>query len=159
MERDLLLKEDDIARLTSFSGNIDIDKLAPFIYTAQTNEIRRVLGLNLYNKILTDFINDTLAGDYLTIYNDYVVDMLTYYAASDYITFGTYMIDNGGIYRHEADNAVLVDQPDVDKLAMKYNSLGANMELKYLEFIKTITIPEIDNNCKDDNSFKFPWFL
>lgn len=161
MDRILILKEDDIIKLTSFTGNIDIDKLTPFIYTAQSNEIRRVLGTDLYNKIVSDFDSDTLSGDYLTIYNDYIIDMLVYYAASDYLTFGIYQINNGGIYRHEAENSVLVEQDDVNKLVMKYNSLAAKVELNYFKFIKTITIPEIDNNDCDgkDNSFKFPWFL
>lgn len=159
MDRILILKEDDITRLTSFTGNIDIDKLTPFIYTAQSNEIRRILGLELYNKILTDFDNDTLSGEYLKIYEDYIIDMLVYYSASDFLTFGTIIVDNGGVYRHTAENAELVEQADIDKLVMKYNSLGANKELQYKEYIKTITLPEIDNNCGTDNSFKFPWFL
>jgi hypothetical protein len=47
----LFLKPNDIPALTSFSGNIDIDQLAPCISIAQQTYIKRVLGLNLYNKI------------------------------------------------------------------------------------------------------------
>ena len=72
----LLLKPNDIPRLTSLSGNIDIDSIAPHVFTAQLNDVRRILGTNLYDKILSDYDADTLANEYATIYNDYVLMML-----------------------------------------------------------------------------------
>ena len=64
----LFIKETDIAELTGFSGNIDADSLIPAINVAQTTHLRRILGINLYNKIASDIENDTLAGNYLAIY-------------------------------------------------------------------------------------------
>jgi len=78
MATTLLLKADDIARLTSISGNVDLNILTPWIFSAQLNDIRRILGLNLYNKILVDFDNDDLTGEYKTIYDNYVSQMLVF---------------------------------------------------------------------------------
>lgn len=55
----LWLKENDIPALTSFDGNIDSDKLKPFIYIAQTTDMKRVLALSsqfLYSGIDMVFI-------------------------------------------------------------------------------------------------------
>jgi len=71
----LFLKENDIPALTSFSGNIDADSLKPHIFTAQTNDIKRILGTDLYNKMLADYEADALTGLYKTIYEDYLVPM------------------------------------------------------------------------------------
>lgn len=155
---DLLLKTGDIPRLTKLSGNIDIDSLVPFIYTAQKNEIKRVLGLDLYNKILTDFIADTLADNYLIIYDEFIVDMLAYYSAANYMKFAPYQISNGGVYKHAPENAEIVDSLEVDKLITRYYSLGEGVELVFKEWIKDNPVPEYTQSCKN-KSFKFPWML
>jgi hypothetical protein len=57
----LFLQPNDIASLTGFNGNIDIDSLKPIINTAQTTS-KRVLGTKLYDKIYTDL--NSLTGNY-----------------------------------------------------------------------------------------------
>ena len=51
----LIISIDDISRLSGFDGNIDNDSINPFIFMAQNSEIKRILGVNLYNKILSEF--------------------------------------------------------------------------------------------------------
>jgi len=158
MEHTLLLKSDDIPKLTKISGNTDIDSLTPYIYAAQKNEIRRVLGLNLYNKILADFETDTLAGSYLTIYDEFVVDMLVYYSAANFTQFGSYQMSNGGIYRHIPDNGESVEYSEVALLITRFQQLGAAVELIFKDWIKDNPVAEYTQNCTS-NSFKFNWFL
>ena len=78
----LWLKENDIPILTGFAGNIDSDSLKPFIFIAQTTDLKRVLGLNLYDKIDTLYIAGTLTGEYKTIFDNYIIDMLVYFSCS-----------------------------------------------------------------------------
>ena len=59
----ILLGPNYVQKLTAISGNVDMDKLTPFMWIAQNNEIKRILTDDLYNKILTDFENDALTGD------------------------------------------------------------------------------------------------
>jgi len=73
----LLISIDDIARLSGFDGNIDNDSISPFIFMAQNSEIKRILGTELYNKIVNDYENETLTGSYLEIYNEKVNDLLS----------------------------------------------------------------------------------
>jgi len=158
MSTTLLLRANDLPKLTKLSGNIDVDNLTPFIYTAQKNEIRRILGIPLYNKIVADFETDALADLYLTIYEEFVVDMLVYYSASHYVQFGSFQISNGGIYRHVPENSSAVDEPEISKLITRYNMLGAAVELVFKDWIKDNSVPEYTSNC-GSNSFKLNWFL
>lgn len=153
----LLLREDDISKLTALSGNIDSDAIVPFIATAQKNEIRRILGMDLYNVIVDKFDNDTLSGHYLTIYEEFVVDMLVYYAAGDYIQLGSYKINNGGIFKATAEGGTSVDINEINALATNYKRLGDAVELVFKEYMSTISIPEF-KKCDDDSNFGFPWY-
>ena len=94
----ILLKSNDIYKLTSLSGNIELDKLTPYMSIAQNMEIKRVLTENLYNKILNDFDNDTLTGLYETIYEEFVVYLMVHYTASHYLVNAAYFQSNGGLF-------------------------------------------------------------
>lgn len=158
----LLLKTDDIARLTSISGNLDIDQAVPFIYIAQRNEIKRILGIPLYEKILVDFENDTLSGTYLTIYTDFVVDMLTYFSASNIIKFTPYKVTNAGVYRTQPENGVTVEFEELVHLTKDYYALGNNLELMFVKWIKDNPVPEYPNDgcCTNHkSSYGFNWYL
>lgn len=135
----LFLKDTDIPELTAFSGNIDADSLKPHIYIAQTTDIKRVLGVDLYNKIYSDFVADTLADDYLLIFNEYVVDMLVYFSCAYYMGFGAYKTSNAGVYKTNADGASLADVKEVNVLISRYRQLGSSVENSFYEFMKTNT--------------------
>lgn len=159
-ETTLLLKTDDIARLSSISGNVDIDKLTPFIYTAQKNEIRRILGYTLYNKIVEDFDNDTLTDEYLIIYDEFVVDMLVYFASADFIKMGAYQITNGGVFKHNPENAEVVDLNEIKSLSASYKSLGNAVELVFKDYMSGITVEEYKGNCStSNNSLGLNWLI
>ena len=155
----LLLTANDLARLTTISGGVDIDKLTPFIYTAQKNEIRRILGINLYNKILADYEADTLVGEYKIIYEEFVTDMLIYYAASDFIKMGTYSITNAGVFKHNPENADVVDIEEIKSLSASYKGLGNAVELVFVDYMKGVSVTEYKKDCSTGNSFGFNWFL
>ena len=160
MDYTLLLKSNDVTRLTTLSGGIDLDKLTPFIYTAQKNEIRRILGYNLYNKILDDFENDALTGEYKIIYDEFISDMLVYFTVADFINMGAYQITNGGIFKHNPENAEVVDLSEIKSLSGQYKSLGNAIELLFKDYMNGVDVPEYINTCKSSkSSFGFNWYL
>lgn len=138
----LFLKAEDIPTLTAFSGNIDADSLKPNIYVAQTTDIKRVLGLDLYNKIYADYVAGTLTGEYLTIFNDYIVDMLVYYSCANYMGFGAYKTANAGVFKSSAEGSQIADVKEVNVLISRYRQLGIDVESVFYEYMKTIDIPE-----------------
>lgn len=155
----LLLTQSDIPSLTSFSGNIDADAIKPYIYLAQKNDIKRILGLELYNKIYNDYVSGSLDGEYKIIYNDYVLEMLVFFACSKYMTFGGYKTTNNGIHKINIDGALVPDPKEVNKLAAEYKSLANSSETNFYEYMKTITLPEWIKSTDDGTTNKtIQWF-
>lgn len=155
----LLFKEGDnlIKRLIKISGNVHIDNLIPSIWIAQTTEIERILTKQLYDKILNDFTNNTLLGVYEEIYDDYVAPMLVFFTMSDFVYKNSIMVSNGGNFKHSPENSQIPDFNEVKHLSNYYKSMGNNIELKFIDFMKNQTIPEYKSNggCDGDNEFKF----
>jgi len=152
-----LLNSNDIPRLTSLSGNIDVDKILPHVFTAQLNDVRRILGTNLYDKILSDYDADTLANEYATIYNDYVLMMLAYYSAYYFIGMGSYQIVNNGIMKTTIDGATSIDMKEADVLANKYKSMAGTYEIALNEYLLTINIPEYTQENRKATKLKI-WY-
>lgn len=153
----LLLKPNDIPRLTSLSGNIDIDSIAPHVFTAQSNDVKRILGNDLYAKILADYDADTLANEYLTIYNDYVLMMLAYYSAYYFIGMGSYKIVNNGIVKTTIEGGTSIDMKEADVLANKYKSMAGTYEIALNEYLLTISIPEYTQENRKTTKLKI-WY-
>lgn len=138
----LWLKENDIPALTSFAGNIDADKIKPFIFIAQTDDIKPILGFDLYNKINADYIANSLTDVYLTIYTDYIQKMLVYFACAHYIAMNTSMVTNIGTLK--ADGST--DLREADRLSNRYKALATNVQVNFQEYMKTISIPEYNKD-------------
>lgn len=162
MEQTLLLSVNDIPKYTSISSNLDIDRITPNILLAQRNELKRILGIDLYNKILEDFKNDNLTGIYKIIYDEFIIDMLVNYSAYYIVLFNSLRIDNGGNFYYEPDNARSVDIEDTEKLANRFSKMGAAVELQYYKWLKSNKVPEVKGSGSCDskgNSYKLNWFL
>jgi len=134
----LLLKSNDIPRITSLSGNIDIDSLKPHIFTAQMTDIKRILGVDLYAKML----EDNLVDEYFTIYDDYLIYVLAYYSTAYFIDFSGVKVVNNGMVKMKIENAENIDLKQTQILAEKYRKLAINFEGQLLAYLKTIDIPE-----------------
>lgn len=152
----LLLKANDIPRITSLSGNIDIDKTTPFIFQSQIIDIKRILGDTLYDKIASDYDAGVLTGDYAKIYNDYVIYILSYYTASYYIDTCGIEVVNNGIVRMNVDGGTAVDAKETNLISEKYRKIGIVFESNLLKFLETAVIPEyvVKNKVKQI----IPWY-
>lgn len=146
-------------RLTIINGNVDIDKLLPSIWTSQITDIRRILTPELYTKILNDFDTNSLTGIYLEIYEEYVQSMLVFYATADFVMKNSIIVANGGNFKHQPENGIIVDYKEVDRLSKYYREMGAHFELEFYSFMKKQSIPEYKRACIDTNTFKFPWHI
>lgn len=154
----LLIKANDIPRLTSLSGNVDVDKLAPNVFTAQVNDVKRVLGEELYTKIVSDYEADTLAAEYKTMYENYIIYMLAYYSVSYYIRFGGYQITNNGISKMTVEGGTAVDMKDMLALSERYKQMGVNFENELNKYLATITIPEYKRTDRKKNKQIIHWY-
>lgn len=157
----ILLQPNDLQRLTSISGNVDMDKLTPYMWIAQNSEVRRVLTDNLYLKILDDFENNTLSGLYKDIYDDYVLYLMVHYTASHYLSTAAYYQGNGGIFKLAPEGTDSVTKTEVDYLVTYQRNLGATYELRFKDYMKLnhLSIPEYDSSKLNNNSLKLNWIL
>lgn len=158
----LLLNQNDIPSLTSFDGNIDADKLKPYIYLSQKNDVRKALGHALYKKIYEDYVSGSLTGVYKTIYDEYVVEMLVYSSCSKYMAFGGYKTSNNGIHKVSFTGGQVVDYKEVAILISRYDQLAVNAETSFIEYMNDVDTPEVPEYNTDTNDTKenkvIPWY-
>lgn len=153
----LFLQPNDISALTGFNGNIDLDSIKPIINTAQTTQVKRVLGTKLYKKIYDDL--ETLSGNYLTIYNDYVVYMTAFFTASIYLSLSVDKVSNGGVFKLSAENATNTSDVKVNQLSKNYEAIAISYESNFKEFMTTISITEYgaEETAQETTNF-IPWY-
>lgn len=153
----LIISIDDISRLSGFDGNIDNDSINPFIFMAQNSEIKRILGVNLYDKILADYEADTLAGNYLAIYNDYVATILAYFTCSYYLQLGVAKVSQNGVYLVTPEKTEQLFDEKSNKMAEKYEKLATGLEIKLLEVLDLLNLPERPSPDNTKSRSNFNW--
>jgi len=153
----LLITIQDIAKLSGFDGNIDNDSINPFIFMAQINDIKRILGDTLYLKIVSDFDNDVLTGDYLDIYNNYISIIQSYYTCSYYLQLGVAKVSQNGAYLVTPEKTEQIFDDKTDKMADKYEKLGVSLELKLIEVLDGLNLPERPTPSDINAKSNFNW--
>ena len=138
----LLITIEDIAKLSGFDGNIDNDSINPFIFMAQINDIKRILGDDLYTKVVTDYDNESLTGDYLNIYNNYISIIQAYYTCSYYLQLGVAKVSQNGAYLVTPEKTEQIFDEKTDKMSDKYSKLATGLELKFNEVLDELNLPE-----------------
>jgi hypothetical protein len=149
----LFIKRQDLVKNTALSGNVDTDKFIQFIKLAQEIHVRNYLGTDLYNRISSDIIADTLTGDYLSLVNDYIKPMLIHFAMSEYLPFAAYTVANGGVFKHTSENSQLPEKEEIDQLTAKerdYAEYYTNRFIEYMSFNAQSKFPEYYSNNNED---------
>ena len=156
MSKALFVTRQDISIFTAANGNIDNDKLLPFINQAQDIHIQNYLGTDLYVKLQNDITADpqTLAGDYLALVNDYIKPMLMHWSMVEYLPFAGVNIANGGIYTKNPENSTALTKEHVDSLIERARTTAefyTNRFIDYMNFNQE-KFPEYTSNSNGDIS-------
>ena len=133
---------EDVALLSGFDGNIDNDSINPFIFMAQRNDIKRILGTALYNKIADDFNNDILTGDYLEIYSNYICIIQAYYTCSYYLRLGVAKVSQNGVYLVTPEKTEQLTDEERNKKAEMYEKLATGLEIEFIKYLDVLNLPE-----------------
>ncbi len=152
-----LITIEDIALLSGFDGNIDNDSINPFIFMAQRNDIKRVLGLNLYNKIVDDFQNETLSGVYLDIYSNYIAVIQAYYTCSYYLRLGVAKVSQNGVYLVTPEKTEQLTDEERNKKADMYEKLAVGLELDFAKILDALNLPERPAPSEIKTKSNFNW--
>jgi len=147
-----LITTQEIRLNTSLGGNVDSDKLLPFITDVQVMILENVLGTKLYDKIITDFEADTLADLYLQMFTDYIKPVLWHSVFAEYVKLGSIIVGNGGMYKHVAQDAEVASADDINYLAKNAQSKADTYIDRLIRFLcdKNSEIPEYTDNQDND---------
>ena len=144
----LFITLEELKRKSIFDGNLDPDKMIQFVEVAQDTNIQMQLGTKLYDKLQTDIIAENLTGDYLSLVNDYVKPMLIWYSQVAFIPFAAYQIANGGIFKHNSENATSVEPDEINMLVNKAKDTAEFYTERFIQYMSfnSDLFPEFNQN-------------
>ena len=120
----LFITPEELKATTVLGGNVDQDKFLFSIANVQIITIQRLLGTELYDVIVIGAESDSLTGDYLTIYDKFVKPITKNQALSEYIKISSYMIANGGAFKHTAENTTPMTAEEISGLSDTYAGIA-----------------------------------
>ena len=155
MSKVLFIQRKDLVTFTSANGNIDTDKLLPYVDMAQSIEVQRLLGTKLYDKLKTDITGGTLTGNYLTLVDTYIKPILIHYAMMYALPYLSVTISNGGVYRNNPENATALNSDEINTLVEKERDTAQYFSQRMIDFLNFNAgsqFPEYYTNSNEDIS-------
>tara|TARA_R100001460_G_scaffold73776_1_gene114659 strand:- start:232 stop:738 length:507 start_codon:yes stop_codon:yes gene_type:complete len=155
MSKVLFIQRKDLVTFTSANGNIDTDKLLPYVDMAQSIEVQRLLGTKLYDKLKSDITGGTLTGNYLTLVDTYIKPILIHYAMMYALPYLSVTISNGGVYRNNPENATALSSDEINTLVEKERDTAQYFSQRMIDFLNFNAgsqFPEYYTNSNEDIS-------
>lgn len=151
MTTTFLLSEAKFREFTDVNDMLDTSLIKNAIREAQDIHLQRIIGTQLYNKLLSDVDTSSLTGDYQTLVDDYIQDFLLY--AAYYESLEAIYIrprNNGLLTPTGGENSIEVDR---SLFNVKRQSVENKMEFyaeKLSQYISEneATFPELSTNNK-----------
>lgn len=150
----LFIQPSEITQTTILGGNVDIDSYQFCIYDTQITFIEPLLGTELYDKIIADVTAATITGDYETLYDEYVKPITKNEALAKYIEISAYKLDNGGLFKHQPDNAQIVEKDEMLYLSNKYHAIAQMYVQRFEKWICKNPLDEYKTSQDDVNASK-----
>jgi hypothetical protein len=155
MSKVLFIQRKDLVTFTSANGNIDTDKLLPYVDMSQSIEVQRLLGTKLYDKLKADITGGTLTGNYLTLVDTYIKPILIHYAMMYALPYLSVTISNGGVYRNNPENATALNSDEINTLVEKERDTAQYFSQRMIDFLNFNAgsqFPEYYTNNNEDIS-------
>ncbi len=152
----LFINEKDLKRYSVLDGNVDPSKFMQYIEQAQDIHVQAYLGTDLYEKVMSLIVNDTIddTGNkaYRELLVSYIKPMLIQWSLVQYLPFGAYTIANGGIYKHSAESSDTVAKEEVDYLQEQARTTANYYTDRLVAFLcdKSNDYPEYNTNTGSD---------
>tara|TARA_R110000868_G_scaffold199212_10_gene445842 strand:+ start:4402 stop:5001 length:600 start_codon:yes stop_codon:yes gene_type:complete len=153
----------------SLHDNVDDKLIYPEIKAVQDLYIMPLLGSTLYNKILTDIADGTLAGDYKDLMDNYLIMAICNYVMSELPEGLNYQFWNKGVSQKTVDNATQPSMSEMYSIVAKYKSRAehyVNRARMYLieygneKFPEYVTfVAGVDTVYPDRTSYSIPIYL
>lgn len=131
----LFITLEELKRKSIIDGNVDTDKLIQFVEVAQDTVIQNYLGTKLYNTLQAGVIGNNLSANNATLINTYIKPMLIWYTQATYLPYAAYQISNGGIYKHNSENATSVSESEITKLTRHATETADFYAKRFLDYM------------------------
>jgi hypothetical protein len=131
----LFITLEELKRKSIIDGNVDTDKLIQFVEVAQDTVIQNYLGTKLYNTLQAGVIGNNLSANNATLVNTYIKPMLIWYTQATYLPYAAYQISNGGIYKHNSENATSVSESEITKLTRHATETADFYAKRFLDYM------------------------
>ena len=154
-----LISETFVKERTPLDANVDQKIITPIIRDAQMLYIRRILGTDLYNKIVADALANAQSGTplvepYKTLLNTYVVNILLFRVMADVVDYISFKQRNNGVIRQGNEGGSAASVQEIQRLADKYSGKAEAWEYELNEWLceKQDDLPEYTDN-DDEGDF------
>lgn len=127
-----LLTVNDIKNFTTIGQNVDPELLYPFILLSQQMYVEPVLGLALYNDIVSRFDNQQLTGDTQILYESHIIPSIAYSSLYSALPFIAYKIQRSGVSTQTTDVLTPVSPEEMSIIIGKADNMK-NFYLNRLE--------------------------
>lgn len=135
MAETLIILPSEITALTIMGGNVNPTRYMVNVAFVQVGVLEPLLGTELYEKILSDFESDTLAGKYLELFDKFAHPIVLNESVAEYIEVGNFLVENGGVFKHTADNRAETTKDDTQFLAGKYHAYAQRFVIRFNKWI------------------------
>lgn len=152
----IFITSEDIKRYSILDGNVDNDKFNQFVEIAQDIHVQEYLGTDLYEKIqsliLTNTIDDVGNAAYKTLLESYIKPMHIRWASVEFMPYLAYTVSNGGIYKHSSENSESVNIAEVNLLTERSRSTAQFYTRRLVSFLcdNSTNYPEYNTNSNGD---------
>jgi len=133
--RALFTSIEEIKKNSIISGNVDPDKIIQFAYIAQDIQIQDYLGTALYDRLQEGVIDDNLTVDEQYLLDEHIAPMLIHLATAEYLPWAAYTVANGGVYKHQSEQSVVVDKTEVDFLTGKARKIADYYVKRFIDYM------------------------
>ena len=160
----LFISPQEIAQTTILGGAVDIDNYQFAIHNVMITTIEPLLGSELYDKIYSEWVADTLARDYLTLFTEFVQPITLHESTAQYIEIASYKLTNGGLFKNTPESAEVVDKEEVLFLSQKYSAMAQMYVGRFNKWICLNSITEYkvvqdEVNASGDVKLTAGWLL
>jgi hypothetical protein len=135
--------------------NIDAKKLNPIIINVQQTRLRKILGTNLYNKLISD--TPTFSGLYLTLMKDHVLLYMIACCDYEYTFHGTSQLTNKGAGQFNDENLRTNSVEQNNDLRDNFAKIIAERERAMIGWLKDQweNIPELYESNPSDTCHEY----
>jgi len=131
----LIITETVYKANSPLSAAVDWAIIIPSIQTAQDLGLMEILGQKLYEKIETDYTDETLTGAYLTLYNKYIIKYLIYEGMKTLIPDLWPKYSKGSIFIQGAENSNSAQLDEVKYLISVNRDRAQSYADRMIEYI------------------------